>query len=101
MGCCHACRPSETARPHGIISLARQVPDLEQALERCTYAESIAADLLDGTGDRYRGLSLVVAVHTRERITSTNERLNFHFTVRTTEIDHLIRLFVFLRGSLR
>lgn len=73
MVCCHGYRRSETACPRGITYLARQVPDLQKALERCIYAESIAADLLDGTGDRYRGLSLVVALHTRERIISTNE----------------------------
>lgn len=27
-----------------------QVPDLEQAMDRCVYAESIAGDLLNGTG---------------------------------------------------
>lgn len=29
----------------------RQVPELDQAMERCVYGESIAADLLSLTGE--------------------------------------------------
>ena len=28
-----------------------QVPELEQVMEKCVYAESIVADLLNGTGE--------------------------------------------------
>lgn len=35
----------------GHLAPTQQVPELDQAMERCVYGESIAADLLNGTGE--------------------------------------------------
>lgn len=39
------------ASPLICLCIQQQVPELEQAMERCVYAESIAGDLLNGTGE--------------------------------------------------
>lgn len=56
----------------------QQVPELDQAMERCVYGESIAADLLNGTGEanlrRWKPQKVVLVMNGmfRQRIDGAN-----------------------------